>query len=103
MTIHYGGIEALAMHGLYSGSAHAARAHAAALRGAVELATESPAVAEQATGPVEGLFYPMARQGQGGGLPVAARRSCCCGMPSRPTTVRRAAPDFCVLPEHDRA
>lgn len=49
---------ALATHRLYDGNAHAARAHAAALCGEAELATESLAVAEQSGGAAESLFYP---------------------------------------------
>ncbi|HEV8565717.1 MAG TPA: LuxR C-terminal-related transcriptional regulator [Actinoplanes sp.] len=49
---------ALAAVRLYDGNAHAARAHAAALRGEAALATESMAVADAAGGTADGLFYP---------------------------------------------
>jgi DNA-binding CsgD family transcriptional regulator len=49
---------ALAANRLYDGNAHAARAHAAAIRGDVEIAVESMAVADQAGGSCDGLFYP---------------------------------------------
>jgi DNA-binding CsgD family transcriptional regulator len=53
---------ALATHRLYNGSAHAARAHAAALCGEAELATTSLEMAERAAGLYEGLFYPWRYQ-----------------------------------------
>jgi DNA-binding CsgD family transcriptional regulator len=54
---------ALAAVRLYDGSAHAARAHAAALRGEATLATESMAVADAAGGgTADGLFYPWRSQ-----------------------------------------
>ena len=53
---------ALAAVRLYDGNAHAARAHAAALRGEATLATESMAVADAAGGAADGLFYPWRSQ-----------------------------------------
>jgi DNA-binding CsgD family transcriptional regulator len=53
---------ALASARLYDSNAHAARAHAAALRGETDVAVESMAVADAAGDSCAGLFYPRRSQ-----------------------------------------
>jgi DNA-binding CsgD family transcriptional regulator len=53
---------AMAASRLYDGNAHAARAHAAALRGETDVATESMAVADVLGGEHDGLLYPWRSQ-----------------------------------------
>ncbi|GGK87172.1 helix-turn-helix transcriptional regulator [Mangrovihabitans endophyticus] len=70
---------ALSANRLYDGNAHAARANAAAIRGDIDLAHESMAVADGADASCAGLYYPWRSQARvwtaacAGDVPTAIR------------------------------